>query len=240
MNIKRIIKEEINNYIKHNSRGYLPKVRKPGWTQNKILKILKKYGSFSGMEKAIEFISEFDNVQEFASHLFWHGSSNRQDSLKPSIALPSDYIEKYGGGGRAQQYWGISLTKDKYIATLFTTDYSVYIHPIVLAKDANIKEMPDFEDAYNAKDYIEQFWNEGIDGVWIGDKDDGEQELLILNPQCICNISNMVKVFKKCGLKRENVPNPSTDTLQMVLDACKAYMNGNNENSDIYGYFKKL
>lgn len=39
-----------------------------------------------------------------------------------------------------------------------------------IGKNANVKEMPDLNDAADLDDCIIDLWKEGIDAVWIGDK----------------------------------------------------------------------
>lgn len=57
--------------------------------------------------------------------------------------------------------------------------------------------MPDLNDAADLDDCIIDLWKEGIDAVWIGDKNRGEQELCVINPKAIVNIdsSDYYKAF---------------------------------------------
>ena len=223
--IRYMVNECVNrlNEMGYNPREYLPRVR-GGWTQPKITKQLKKNGSLSGPLESIRLIAEFDNVDELRSHIFWHGSKYIQTSLKPSIVLPKYQVERDGGGGYGKQYWGISLTSDKSIATIFggTGSRGTWVHPVVLAKDAVVKAMPKLDDAIAAEDIIEELWNEGIDAIYIGG---GESELLVLNPKCIANMEAS-QYYEYYRLYRSNVSNPSDEQLQELLDKCKMIVNG--------------
>ena len=171
------------------SRIAVPKVR-GGWTKNKILRYLKTYGTRSGLMSASRAIAEFDNIEELKEHMFYHGTQFGSEKLKPSITMSDREIERIGGGGYGDKYWGISVSKSKKIASNFSTGQSVRIYPIILLKDAKVIERPDFSDAADAEDHIVELWSEGVDAVWIGDgkKGGGEQELLILNPMAVVNI----------------------------------------------------
>ena len=224
--IRYMVNECVNrlNEMGYNPREYLPRVR-GGWTQPKITKQLKKNGSLSGPLESIRLIAEFDNVDELRSHIFWHGSKYIQTSLKPSIVLPRYQVERDGGGGYGRQYWGISLTSDKFTATNFggTGSRGTWVHPVVLAKDAVVKTMPKLTDADDVEDIIEELWNEGIDAVYIGGG--GESELLVLNPKCIANMEAS-QYYEYYRLYRSNVSNPSDEQLQELLDKCKMIVNG--------------
>ena len=224
--IRYMVNECVNrlNEMGYNPREYLPRVR-GGWTQPKITKQLKKNGSLSGPLESIRLIAEFDNVDELRSHIFWHGSKYIQTSLKPSIVLPRYQVERDGGGGYGRQYWGISITSDKFTATKFggTGSRGTWVHPVVLAKDAVVKTMPKLTDAVDVEDIIEELWNEGIDAVYIGDG--GESELLVLNPKCIANMEAS-QYYEYHGLYKSNISNPSDEQLQELLDKCKMIING--------------
>ena len=224
--IRYMVNECVNrlNEMGYNPREYLPRVR-GGWTQPKITKQLKKNGSLSGPLESIRLIAEFDNVDELRSHIFWHGSKYIQTSLKPSIALPRYQVERDGGGGYGRQYWGISITSDKFTATNFggTGSRGTWVHPVVLAKDAVVKTMPKLTDADDVEDIIEELWNEGIDAVYIGGG--GESELLVLNPKCIANMEAS-QYYEYHGLYKSNISNPSDEQLQELLDKCKMIVNG--------------
>lgn len=223
--IKEMVIESINRLYEmaYNPREYIPKVR-GGWNQKKILKHLKSdEGSGYGVSTAIKWIAEFDNINELRSHIFWHGSKTIRQGLKPSITFPKRWDVNDGGGGYGNRYWGISITSDKYTATNFggVNSRGVYVHPIILAKNAVIKPMPDFSDALDAEDCIEELWNEGVDAITIGNG--GESELLVLNPRAIANMDSP-QYFQYYGLYRKDVPNPTDEQLQDLLDKCKAYV----------------
>ena len=173
-----------------NPRDGVPAVR-GGWNKNKIKRYLKDHPTRSGVHTAARAISEFDNIEELKDHMFYHGTAWGSDKLKPSITMSDRDVERYGGGGYGDKYWGISVSKDKKIASRFSgTSSSVRIYPIILLKDAKVVERSDFSDAYDAEEHIEELWNDGVDAVWIGKgkQGGGEQELLILNPRAVVNI----------------------------------------------------
>ena len=115
-------------------------------------------------------------------------------------------VERYGGGGYGDKYWGISVSRSKKIASNFSgTSKSVSILPIVLAKGAKVKEMPNIEDSSDIDDVIVDLWKEGIDAVWVGDKNKGEQELCVINPRAIVNI-NRADTYRVYGLGGEGNP----------------------------------
>lgn len=172
------------------SRINVPKVR-GGWTEAKILRYLKQHGSREGVRAASMAIAQFDSVEELKEHMFYHGSQGGAGVLKPSITMSDREIERIGGGGYGDKYWGISVSKSKEIASRFSSGSSVRIYPIILLKDAKVIERPDFSDAWDAGEHIVELWNEGVDAVWIGNgkQGGGEQELLVLNPRAIVNIN---------------------------------------------------
>ena len=173
-----------------NPRAYVPNVR-GGWTEKKILRYLKANSTKSGVKMASKAIAEFDSIEELKEHMFYHGTRNGSDKLKPSIAFSDREFERIGGGGGyGEKYWGISVSKSKRISSNFSTGRGVNIYPIILLKRAKVVERPDFSDAYDAGEHIVELWDEGVDAVWIGQgkQGGGEQELLILNPQAVVNI----------------------------------------------------
>lgn len=182
----------------YNPRNYITPVRGE-WTKEKIIKRLKESGgSLAGYSRAAELISEFDSPKELSEHMFYHGTYYGRGRLKPSMIMSDREVERIGGGGYGDKYWGISVSKSKEIASRFSGIHEgVYIYPIVLAKNANVKEMPDLNDAADLDDCIIDLWKEGIDAVWIGDKNRGEQELCVINPKAIVNIdsSDYYKAF---------------------------------------------
>lgn len=189
-----------NNSVKtgYNPRNYITPVRGE-WTKEKIIKRLKESGgSLAGYSRAAELISEFDSPKELSEHMFYHGTYYGRGRLKPSMIMSDREVERIGGGGYGDKYWGISVSKSKEIASRFSGIHEgVFIYPIVLAKNANVKEMPDLNDASDLDDCIIDLWKEGIDAVWIGDKNHGEQELCVINPKAIVNIdsSDYYKAF---------------------------------------------
>lgn len=182
----------------YNPRNYITPVRGE-WTKEKIIKRLKESGgSLAGYSRAAELISEFDSPKELSEHMFYHGTYYGRGRLKPSMIMSDREVERIGGGGYGDKYWGISVSKSKEIASRFSgINEGVFIYPIVLAKNANVKEMPDLNDAADLDDCIIDLWKEGIDAVWIGDKNRGEQELCVINPKAIVNIdsSDYYKAF---------------------------------------------
>lgn len=189
-----------NNSVKtgYNPRNYITPVRGE-WTKEKIMKRLKESGgSLVGYSRAAELISEFDSPKELSEHMFYHGTYYGRGRLKPSMIMSDREVERIGGGGYGDKYWGISVSKSKEIASRFSGIHEgVFIYPIVLAKNANVKEMPELNDAADLDDCIIDLWKEGIDAVWIGDKNRGEQELCVINPKAIVNIdsSDYYKAF---------------------------------------------
>lgn len=182
----------------YNPRNYITPVRGE-LTKEKIIKRLKESGgSLAGYSRAAELISEFDSPKELSEHMFYHGTYYGRGRLKPSMIMSDREVERIGGGGYGDKYWGISVSKSKEIASRFSGIHEgVFIYPIVLAKNANVKEMPDLNDAADLDDCIIDLWKEGIDAVWIGDKNRGEQELCVINPKAIVNIdsSDYYKAF---------------------------------------------
>lgn len=214
-----------------NPRNNMPKVR-GGWNKDKILRYLKATPSYHGNHTAAKFIAEFDNVNELKEHIFWHGSPFFQTQLKPSITKSKRWAETYGGGGYGKQYWGISLTSNKYTATRFAgTAHGVNVHPVVLAKNAVVKELPEVEDAIEVEDLIVQLYTEGIDAVYIGGKGYGEEELLVINPKAICNM-DAAQYFKCYQLFKDKVPMPTDKQLQELLTASKEYVSGYKDTTN--------
>ena len=161
------------------------------WTKSKIIKRLKDIvGTKTGYSFAARRIAEFDSADELAEHMFYHGTQFGSNRLKPSILMSDSEIERVGGGGYGVKYWGISVSRSKRVASNFSIGRSVSIYPIILVKNAKVKEMPELGDAAELEDCIEDLWKEGVDAVWIGDKNSGEQELCVLNPAAIVNIGN--------------------------------------------------
>lgn len=192
-------------FQKYDPRSFVPKVR-GGWTENKIIKYLKDNPTLSGVSNAIKFIKEFDSPEELKEHMFYHGTAGGSDKLKPSITMSDREIERIGGGGYGQKYWSISVSKSKEIASRFAPmSTSVRIYPIILAKNANVIEMPELSDSVELESHITELWEKGVDAVWIGDKNSGEQELSILNPRAVVNVGTP-SVYKNFGLGSEKNP----------------------------------
>ena len=190
----------------YNPRGFITPVRGE-WTKEKIKKRLKESGgSLVGYDRAAKLISEFDSPDELAENIFYHGTVYGSGRLKPSILMSDMDVERYGGGGYGDKYWGISVSRSKKIASNFSgTSKSVSILPIVLAKGAKVKEMPNIEDSADIDDVIVDLWKEGVDAVWVGDKNKGEQELCVINPRAIVNI-NRADTYRVYGLGGEENP----------------------------------
>ena len=190
----------------YNPRGFITPVRGE-WTKEKIKKRLKESGgSLVGYGRAAKLISEFDSPDELAENIFYHGTVYGSGRLKPSILMSDMDVERYGGGRYGDKYWGISVSRSKKIASNFSgTSKSVSILPIVLAKGAKVKEMPNIEDSSDIDDVIVDLWKEGIDAVWVGDKNKGEQELCVINPRAIVNI-NRADTYRVYGLGGEENP----------------------------------
>ena len=162
-------------------RRGLTKVR-GGWTKAKIIKEVKvHHAKLLSTYNISREIAKFDSPEELEANIYYHGTPGYiTGALKPSITMSDSFIEANGGGGYGEKYWGVSLTKNKKVAESFSgTKSSVNIYPVILKKNAIIKELPDVKDSSDLDDHIEQLWNEGVDAVWIGG---GEEELVVLNP----------------------------------------------------------
>lgn len=173
----------------YDPRKEIPSVRGE-WTKDKVLSRLKSIGgSLKGTASAARCICEFDSPEELKEHMFYHGTVYGGGNLKPSITMSDKFVERHGGGGYGDKYWGVSLTSDKKIASRFGGIHdSVSILPVILVKGANVKEMPDLQDAKDLNEHITDLWKEGVDAVWIGNKDEVEHELCVLNPKAMVNI----------------------------------------------------
>jgi hypothetical protein len=168
----------------YSSRLMIPNVR-GGWTKDKILRYLKQNKSESKSSYGIAaLITEFDSAEDFANHIYYHGTTNSvSDGLKPSITLSEREAERIGGGGYGERYWGISLTKKKKVAESFSgqSDY-VSVYPVILKPDAKVVNREDLQDASDIEDIIVDLYTDGVDAVWIGG---GEEELVVVNPLSI-------------------------------------------------------
>lgn len=213
----------------YNPRKLVPKVR-GGWTEKKILKYLKEHGTPNGVKKAIELISEFDSVEELKENMFFHGSRSGAADLKPSITMSDREIERIGGGGYGEKYWGISVTPNKRVSSNFSGDSrTINIYPLILAKNAIVEEAPELEDAADINNSIVDYWTRGVDAVWIGDKNAGEQELLILNPRAVVNIGR-ADTYDVLGLGTQKNPLKLKNDAEIakMLEVAKEYT-GNKE-----------
>ncbi|MBO7735530.1 MAG: hypothetical protein J6S67_23395, partial [Methanobrevibacter sp.] len=208
-------------------RDRIPKVR-GGWTKEKILRYLKNYGSHTGVGKAVREIANFDSVEDFIDHVFYHGARyGTSGSMKPSITMSDREIERIGGGGYGEKYWAISVTKSKKVAGNFATSMGGgNIYPVLLAKNAKVIEMPNLTDSVDLENYIVDLYEKGIDAVWIGDKNAGEQELAVINPRALINIGNS-EYYEAYGLGTEKNPirlNTEKD-FQRIFEFAKDYKN---------------
>lgn len=178
-------------------RASMTKVR-GGWNENKIKKELKSKKGDSSESSFYREIAKFDNPDDFAANLFYHGSGTSIGVLKPSIILPDT---SYYGGGYGEKYYAVSLSKDKNIASNFTGQSRFgNVAPVVLKRGTIIKEMPEISDSEELTDIISELWDEGIDAVLIGDhtKEHSEREIAVLNPKCLAvGPSEGFPVFQK-------------------------------------------
>ena len=168
----------------YNSRLKIPNVR-GGWTKEKIIKYLKDNSSDTiSTFRLTKYISEFDDWEQFKNHIYYHGTQGYiEKGLKPSITMSEREVERIGGGGYGQRYFGVSLTKRKRTAESFSGMSSgVTIYPVILKRDANVIERTDLKDSSEIDDIIVELYEKGIDAVWIGG---GEEELVIINPYSI-------------------------------------------------------
>jgi hypothetical protein len=172
-----------------------------GWTKEKIIRRLKEMKTSAGPIATVRTIAEFDTPEEFADHLYYHGTGGYVDGgLKPSIIRSEREAERMGGGGYGQRYWSVSVTKSKRVATNFSGQApSVSVYPVILKKDAKVISRPDIQDSAEIEDMIEQLWSEGVDAVKIGDwtSEFSEQELAVINPSAIVTVpkSEVFRVF---------------------------------------------
>ena len=213
-------------FREYKPRESMPKVR-GGWTEKKILRWLKDNHANHGLNMSARMISEFDSPEQFKDHMFYHGTAYAPSDLKPSITMRDRDVERYGGGGYGHKYWGISLTKDKKTASLFSgTSSNVRIYPVVLSKNAKVVERPEWDDAYDAAEEIEQLWNDGVDAVWVGEgkQGKGEQELLVLNPHAISVIDHP-DYYRQYQLGTANNPIniASDEDVENIYNTAKEY-----------------
>lgn len=167
-------------------RWRYPKVR-GGWTIDKIKKQLRQVSSSHGPNLFNTEIMGFSSPKEFEENLYYHGTGTSvSGGLKAGFRQVRNGIG--GGGGYGENYYSISLSKDKNTASNFTAD-SRYgtVYPVILKKNAKIKYMPKIQDAIELEEVLPDLWGEGIDAVKIGNWQDkySEQELVVLNPKAI-------------------------------------------------------
>jgi hypothetical protein len=212
----------------YNPRASIPKVR-GGWTKEKIIKYLKANGSEYGIVNATKAISEFDSFEDFKSHVFYHGTKGGTAfAMKPSIIMSDIELENNAGGGYGERYWAISLTKHKPIAGTFATvSGSGRIFPVLLVKNAKVIEMPETTDSADLDEHIVDLYEQGVDAVWIGDKDSGEQELAVINPKAIINIGtpDFYKAYK-LGSDENKIRIKTDKDFQEIYDFAQKYRDG--------------
>lgn len=214
-----IIENEKGKIEVEDHRSRITKVR-GGWTKEKIIRELKRGGCQKSELAFLKEIAKYDTPEEFAENLYYHGSANSIDNLKPSIALNKNVML---GGGYDSKYYGISLSKDREIASNFTgASHFGNVAPVLLKRGSVIKNMPEISDAIEIEDIITELWAGGVDAVIIGDhsKDMSEKEIVILNPRCIVvGKSKNFKVFNK-----EKTPSFNKEELvSMWKDSSKKY-----------------
>jgi hypothetical protein len=196
-----------------------------GWTKEKVIKRMKDAGKKSiGLNTTIsKLVGEYDNAKDLADHLYFHGTGGSLSTgLKPSITMSQKDVERIGGGGYGDRYFAISLSKTKRNAETFATvGRSGSIYPVLLKKGSKVVENPSIKDAADLEDYIEQYWADGVDAVWIGG---GESELAVINPAAIVTIKKPQHVTAFGGYKTTEL----TDS-----DIQNIYDNAKNNNSTI-------
>ena len=212
-------------------RRWMPVPRKPGWTEEKILRALKSrvWNKASGKSAVLKAIAEFDSAEEFADHIYYHGTGSYVDkSLVPSITMSEAEAERSGGGGYGDRYWAISLSKSKEIASNFTaqSNYGT-VYGVILRKGANVQTIPGIEDAADIEDHVVQLWNDGVDAVDIGG---GEQELAVLNPAAIVRYENgeSFAVFKK-----KNFEPLTTEQIEDIYVKSKEFTADERKNLEV-------
>ena len=205
-------------------RYHLTNVR-GGWTHKKIIKDLKIHKGAIRSEIAFhKEICKYDTPEEFAKSVFYHGSNRTPDNLKPSVALK---MSLNFGGGSGEQYYGISVSKSKNMASNFTgISNSGSVAPILLKRDAVIKHLPDVADSNELEDIIVDLWTEGVDAVVLGKsfkKNSGEQEVSILNPRCaVVGKADHFQVFNKPKMPSMT----EEELLELWLTAGEKYKKG--------------
>jgi len=213
--------------------GFFRSIRLPipsfrgGATKTKIRRVLGKLESGKGDLAFNKEILRFNSPKELSENMYYHGSGGGIGGLKASITRSSREAETSGGGGYGERYWGISLSKDRNTASIFTAQ-SRYgsVAPVILRKGANVKVMPEIEDAVEIEDHIEELWDAGVDAVKIGnwEKESSEKELVVLNPHAIIvGKSESFPVYQKPKM-------PSFDEAKIG----EMYENAHSEYSKLY------
>lgn len=187
LSVNDSIKEQVKSLPQNTYRVWIPAWRGE-LTKEKIAKYLKeempRNNTDVGFYKAIK---EFSSVEELYKNIFYHGTGGYiNKSIRPSIALKRGSFE--AGGGYDEDYYAISVSRSKNIASNFT-GMSRYgsVYTIVLRKNARVISLPQIQDSVELEDYIVELWEQGVDAVRLGDWNDwaSEQELAILNPHAI-------------------------------------------------------
>jgi hypothetical protein len=209
-------------------RSMITKVR-GGWTKDKIKKELNKKSASQTELLFQKEISKYDTPKEFSDNLFYHGSGRHISYLKPSVVLKNS---EHFGGGHEEQFYGISLSKDREIASNFTGNSSSgNVASVLLKRGTIIKKLPNISDANELDDIIEDLWTEGVDAVLIGDHEHShsEKELVVLNPRCaIVGKPESFPVFHKPKM-------PSFDQEKLIeiwTDSSKLYKKMSLESWD--------
>lgn len=202
--------------------GYKPR---GGYTPEKIRRHLRANASLSsagslsklyddkGRSSFAREIRKFASPQEFAEHLFFHGTGGSvSGGLRPGSILPKGTVL---GGGYGEPYSVISLSKSKNIASNFTGDSSHgSVYPVLVRKGAKVIAMPQIEDAQELEDILPVLWDKRVDVVKIGhwDRPHSEQELCVINPRAvIIGRGDSFAVFQK-----ERFAEPTEDEIAEV------------------------
>jgi hypothetical protein len=191
---------------------FTPTVR-GGWNKNKILKYLKGMSTSSLEITFYRTMNSYKTFEEFKNNLYYHGSAEYGGGgLKPSIVFGKKWSDGQGGGGYGTQYWVISVSKSKRIASNFSgTSRHVSVYPVLIKPESNVIEMLNIKDSEMLEEHIEDLWNKGIDAVYIGG---GEQELCIVNPKCA-----VVGVGESFAVFNIKVNDPTDEELMKLWDS---------------------
>lgn len=213
--------DEGYQYTNDNLRSGITKVR-GGWTIDKITKELKGATNRSDSSKGRfnRAISQFESPEEFADHLFFHGTGGYiPKGLRPGAALPKS---AFRSGGYDEMYHTISLSKSKNTAANFTGDArSGSVYPVILKRGANVIERPDIQDSVELEDELVELWEQGIDAVKIGNWDSkfSEQEIAVLNPKAlVLGEPQHYQVFQQ-----KRFENPTMDEIKEMYEESLKY-----------------